>query len=156
MRCNLIPAQDLTDQHLLAERNELRMIPPLLRKKYKKFLFKRDIPERYVLGTGHMNFWLDKFLYLENRYQKLVEELLRRNFNLDTSLILEVDLAKSVDCYHDWIPNNEDYLLIKERILQKILLKPQWYRYYGKRITPNWVREKYPLVDKFNSGGFLG
>lgn len=33
MRCNLIFPWFLTDQHLIAERRELRMIPPLLKKR---------------------------------------------------------------------------------------------------------------------------
>ncbi len=45
MRCNLIDPSLLTDQHLIAEKRELRMIPPLLEKKLSK-----------GLGRFYMNF----------------------------------------------------------------------------------------------------
>ena len=30
--------------------------------------------------------------------------------------------------YNDWMPNIEDYKIIRERIQQKIDMKPDWYR----------------------------
>ena len=143
MRCNIIPVGHLTDQHLLAERNELRMIPPLLAKKVKKSDFKLSIPKRYCLGTGHMNFWIDKMLYLENRYEKIVVECLRRRFNLNLNLILDTSIAKEVECYNDWEPSYDDYILIRKRIFERIMLKPHWYKYYGRTISLDWIETHY-------------
>lgn len=143
MRCNILPVRHLTDQHLLAERNELRFIPPLLKKKIKKENFFKDIPPRYVLGTGHQTFWIDKFLYLEKRYEQIVIELLRRKFNLNLSLELDTSLAKQVDCYNDWEPFPDDFDIIKERILQRIMMKPHWYRYYGEPISIEFINSFY-------------
>ena len=32
------------------------------------------------------------------------------------------------DLYNDWTPTMEDYKIIRERIQQKINMKPEWYR----------------------------
>jgi deoxyribonuclease (pyrimidine dimer) len=149
MRCNLVSPRILTDQHLLAERNELRMIPPLLRKKVRRCDFKQAIPDHFVLGKGHQTFWIDKFLYLEKRHDALVVELLRRGFTLNLSLVIDVSLAKQVGCYNDWIPDEHDFSIIKKRILERLLLKPHWYRYYSTPITIEWIYDHYGPT-KFN------
>lgn len=145
MRCNLILPNMLTDQHLIAERNELRFIPPLLEKKYKRqgMDLVKDIPEKFCLGKGHMCFWLDKFLYLETRYKNLSTEMLRRNFKPDLTIEYDVSLAKELGLYNDWEESYQDRCLIKERIKQRILLKPAWYRYNSMPITLEWVRFIY-------------
>ena len=38
--------------------------------------------------------------------------------------------------YNDWVPDNDDLLLIRKRINQKIQMKPNWYR-KTKNIIPN-------------------
>ena len=59
MRCNLVFPWFLTDQHLIAERRELRMIPALLEKRFAARKHTTlDIPSRFCLGAGHMKFWL--------------------------------------------------------------------------------------------------
>lgn len=145
MRCNIIDVSLLADQHLIAERNELRFIPPLLSKKYKKQGMKlvNDIPKDYCLGKGHMNFWLDKMLYLENRYNDITNEMLSRNFKPSQYITFDTTLAKSIGLYLDWIPKEEDYYIIAKRIKEKLLLKVSWYRYKSIPITQEWIDSIY-------------
>ena len=145
MRLNLVSPAILTDQHLIAEKRELRMIPPLLHKKFIKrgFSFKNDIPPFFVLGTGHMNFWLDKFSFLESRYRSLEQEMINRGFFVGEGLIIDTFLSKEIGCYHDWQPREQDIQLSRERIKEKLLLKPRWYRFHSNPINLNWIVENY-------------
>lgn len=144
MRCNIIAPKDLTDQHLIAERRELRIIPPLLDKRAKtRSPVTGDIPERYCLGAGHQKFWLDKFMYLEKRYASLTEEMINRGFKPNLDLFIDVKLAKHYGLYNDWIPEQEDYSIIKARLVDKIEQKFSWYKYYSKPITHSWLVMTY-------------
>lgn len=146
MRCNLIPSFFLTDQHLIAERRELRMIPPLLEKRVKSGKqTTADIPKRFCLGGGHMLFWLDKFQYLEFRYMDLTREMLARGFKPNLEFSLDVSLAHAHGCYNGWTPEPEDYDLIVSRLRDKIEQKFDWYRFCGAPITREWFAATYPL-----------
>lgn len=146
MRCNLIFPWFLTDQHLIAERRELKMIPALLERRAKsRSPVLPEIPERYCLGSGHQRFWLDKFLYLEKRYASLTDEMTRRGFHPNTDLFLDVKLAKFYGLYRDWTPEDDDYDIIVARLVEKIKMKLGWYRYCSQPITSKWLEETYPL-----------
>lgn len=148
MRCNVISPQKLSDQHLIAERSELLMIPALLvaaqqRNAVEDILLR--IPSRLCLGWGHKLFWLDKFLYLEKRFEQLTYEMLRRNFKPNAQLRLKVNLAKDYGLYRDWKPTTADELLLLLRIKERLLLRFQWYRYYSSPITRDWFVQNYPF-----------
>lgn len=146
MRCNLIDPFLLTDQHLLAEKRELRMIPPLLLKKLKNQSLQiiiDSVPKQFCLGTGHMNFWINKFLYLEKRYALITQELTTRGFHLNPTLTFDCTISRTIGCYQDWIPTDRDITIIKKRIKEKLLLKPDWYRFYSSPITLSWIHERY-------------
>lgn len=151
MRCNLVDPRILTDQHLIAERRELRMIPPLLSQQFRmlnstqnvKVNITTKIPKQFVLGQGHMLFWLDKFKFLENRFNELTREMKIRGFNPDYNLQLDTTLAKTLDLYLSWIPTQQDILLSKTRIVKRILQKPTWYRFHSLPISAAWIEQNY-------------
>jgi hypothetical protein len=122
------------------------MIPPLLAKRIKSGKQSTaDIPKRFTLGSGHMLFWLDKFLYLEFRYQSLTKEMLYRGFNPNTDITLDVSLAKQHGLYNDWEPELEDYDVIITRLRERIEQKFNWYKYCGKPISRDWYDVTYLL-----------
>lgn len=146
MRCNLIPVWFLTDQHLIAEKRELRMIPPLLEKRIKSGKHTTfDIPKHFTLGSGHMKFFLNKMLYLSKRYDILTEEMLRRGFNADPSLTFDMDCAIMLNMDNDWEPKPEDYDIIVTRLRERVMEKLGWYRYCGKPVDEKWVEITYPI-----------
>lgn len=146
MRCNLIFPWFLTDQHLMAERRELRMIPALLKKRIDSNKHSTlDIPSRFTLGKGHMLFWLDKMSYLSKRYDALVEEMGRRGFNADPSLTFDMDYAILSKMDNDWEPRPEDYDIIVTRLRERVMEKMGWYRYCGKPVDEKWVSITYPI-----------
>jgi hypothetical protein len=40
---------------------------------------------------------------------------------------------------HDWKPSKEDIELIKKRLISKINLKPEFYRYYRRYRTKDFL-----------------
>lgn len=142
MRCNLIDPSLLTDQHLIAEKRELRMIPPLLEKKLSKKGLSgilSSIPPSFVLGKGHMSFWLDKCFYLEKRFNALYDEMLRRGFapSEDITFNCEPFLRHKEYLYLDYIPNEDALEKIKERLRTRFLEKPSWYKFWGQSLANN-------------------
>ena len=61
-RINLVPPEELCDQHLLAEHRELTRIPNAVAK--GKYHLKGQ-PAEYKLGEGHVRFFFNKWLDYE-------------------------------------------------------------------------------------------
>ena len=58
VRINIIEPRKLADQHLIAEYNEILMLFGYVRKHPRR----ENIPERYLLGPGHIKFsWKRSF-----------------------------------------------------------------------------------------------
>jgi len=132
VRCNVgVPPEKLTDQHLIAEYRELPMVFGSLR--YNNFIIKSDIPETFSLGKGHMNFFKDKFVYLQNRFYLLKDEMLFRGFvpKMDFPDISVLDRS----IRNDWEPTQEANTIIRNRIYEKIMMKPGWYRFHHLSIV---------------------
>ena len=122
MRCNVgINPKYLLDQHLIAEYRELPMVVGSLR--VNGWEIKSDIPQKFGLGQGHINFFKIRLLYLCKRHKEVIKECDRRDFNC-TSLIMN-HLFYPIDYCSDWKPTIEDSLVIRNRIVEKI-----WDRYH--------------------------
>ena len=135
-RINIVPPSELTDQHLIAEYREITMVPAALKRTLgsKSGLRKNKISTHYTLNAGHVYFFYNKGKYLHKRYSQLIEEMHRRGFNPDPNRTFPVEIFKDNGLYEDWIPTIEDYKIIRERIRQKIAMKPEWYR---KKVIPS-------------------
>lgn len=135
-RINCVPAPFLTDQHLLAEHREITRLPGNLYKSLNRKgipFSKAEIPPEYVLGTGHVKFFMDKFKWLERRFNELTEECEKRGFNVthkDSSIFKDVP----AEYYGDWTVSDDDIRVNFERLFEKVLHKPGFYRYYGEKI----------------------
>jgi deoxyribonuclease (pyrimidine dimer) len=51
-----------------------------------------------------------------------------RGFKPDSTRDFPIKVFKDNNMYNDWIPTAYAYLLIRQRIQEKINLKPDWYR----------------------------
>ena len=129
-RVNIIPVEELHDQHLIAEYRELTMVPAALNRtlKSKKGLDKTKIPENYTLNQGHVYFFYNKGKYLDKRYSQIFKEMQNRGFSPDLKRKFPKNIFIENDLYKDWMPNPEDLKIIRERIKNKINQKPNWYR----------------------------
>lgn len=129
-RINLIPVEELTDQHLMAEYRELPMIAKALEKtlRSKSGYQETKVSSTYILGTGHIYFFYNKRDYLVDRYIKLVKELNCRKFNIDPNARnVFWEVFDNITQVH-WKPSTEEIEINRSRINERISLKPDWYR----------------------------
>jgi len=133
VRINLINPKKLSDQHLIAEYNEILMLVGHLKKNGFK---KENCPEKYCLGKGHITFFKNKLAYLNKRHHLIKEEMKKRDFKTNKNLDLS-EIDKSL--IKDWEPKKEDFKIIKQRLKEKINFKPRYYRYYSKNVEQKFL-----------------
>lgn len=131
VRINLINPKQLSDQHLIAEYDEILMLLGYVR----RYPAEKDIPDSYTLGKGHMKFFKNKLIYLKKRHELIKKEMQKRNFK--TNMMINLD-EFSGNLKKDWQPKEKDFIIIKKRISEKIKLKPEYYRYYGEKKDLNF------------------
>ena len=129
-RINLVEPSELTDQHLIAEYREIFMVGGSLKRTLvsKAGYQESKVPKRYTLNTGHVYFFYNKGRYLHKRYTELIIEMKKRGFEPDSSRTFPTKVFKDNGLYNDWMPNIEDYKIIRQRIEKRIAEKPGWYR----------------------------
>jgi deoxyribonuclease (pyrimidine dimer) len=138
MRVNLINPDLLCDQHLMAEYRESFMLPGSMRlwlKKQSVSDIRKKIPAKFPLGGGHILFFADKGKYMSDRYQILIAELNARGYKLNGDRQAYPLEVHPIEFQNDYIPDDDAYDLIHDRIRSRILLKPEWYRYKGVKFT---------------------
>lgn len=142
-RINIIPVSELTDQHLIAEYREITMVPAALTRTLnsKSGFIKKKIPDRFTLNTGHVYFFYDKGLYLYNRYDNIVEEMILRGFNPDLKRIFPKDIFP-FELFNDWTPTIKEQEIVRSRIKEKIAMKPSWYRKTRYDQNLQYLRER--------------
>ena len=84
VRINLVPPKSLSDQHLVAEYDEILMLTAYI----KKYPSLDQVPQKYCLGQGHMKFFKDKMVYLKKRHEELKIEMRKRNFQTNKTINL--------------------------------------------------------------------
>lgn len=134
VRINLIQPKYLTDQHLIAEYVEIIMLVVYIR----QYPFVKVMFNNYCLGTGHQVFFKNKVLYLKKRFESIKGEMIKRGFNPKMDLEIK-DLPKELQ--KDWKPCESDKKVIRKRLVEKINLKPTFYRYYKKQRTKKFLIE---------------
>ena len=127
-RINIVEPSELTDQHLIAEYREIFMVGSSLQRSLKsKNWNPKDIPIKFTLNTGHVKFFYDKGKYLSKRYDELRTEMKARGMTPDVTRIFKREQWPE-ELWNDWMPLVEDYKIIRQRIQEKIEMKPNWYR----------------------------
>jgi len=95
--------------------------------KRKKPFTKTEIPKVYKLNEGHVKFFYDKGMFLDKRFTKIREELLKRGYNINK----DKDFNREdfpAEFYNDWKPTEQEIEINKERIDLRISQKPKFYR----------------------------
>tara|TARA_R110000751_G_scaffold285984_3_gene390364 strand:- start:761 stop:1174 length:414 start_codon:yes stop_codon:yes gene_type:complete len=134
-RINIIPVEEIMDQHLIAEYREITMVPAALKRTLasKVGLCLEKISKEYTLNSGHVYFFYNKGKYLYKRYNEIIHEMKRRGFNPDPNRKFPKEVFPK-ELYNDWVPSFNEQKIIRKRIEEKIAMKPTWYRhtsYYG-------------------------
>jgi|TARA_B100001996_G_C18115892_1_gene383251 deoxyribonuclease (pyrimidine dimer) len=133
-RINIVNPRELTDQHLVAEYREIFMVGSSLQRSLKSKSWDiNSIPKRYTLNTGHVKFFYNKGKYLYKRYSDLRKEMRSRGMNPDSSRVFKREQWPD-ELWNDWMPRVEDYKIIRQRIEEKIRMKPNWYRKTNKEL----------------------
>lgn len=133
-----INPKHLSDQHLIAESVEITMITGALKR--DKWIINGKIPDKFCLGTGHINFFKPKVLYLKDRLEEVNKEMIVRGFNPGTKInLLEVNFPKGhVYGKSYWEPSFSNTCLVRQRVIERLKnpLKATgtFHRYYGKPI----------------------
>lgn len=134
-RINILQPDILTDQHLIAEYRELFMVGSALQRSLKSPNWeknKKTWPKEFTLNSGHVKFFYDKGKYLHNRYRELVQEMKDRGMKPDPNRRFKREQWPD-NLYKDWQPTVKDQIIVKERIEEKIKMKPDWYRKTAKK-----------------------
>lgn len=133
------------DQHLFAEFREIKMVPKSLRRSLVAARARCGyagalaavlamVPKQYTLNKGHVSFFYNKGAYLHARYAALRAELDRRGINYNPDSLLDPDCvfdALPPDFNQQYTPDEQALAVIRQRIKEKIAMKPDWYRYTG-------------------------
>lgn len=134
-RINLVPVTELADQHLVAEYRELPRMNAALAKalfsRKSKAALLRAIPSSFVLGTGHMMFFMDKGQFLKKRHTDLVVEMRRRGFAVNFPH-LDLCWFEVNGLMNDYKPTQAEVALSRSRITEKLTIKPGFYTWSVK------------------------
>ena len=119
-RINVIPPQDLIDKHLGSEYYEMPRIVALTRHKQNKGQIPADldIPLHYVLGPGHMMFFVDKLTFICNRFDSIVAECQRRGRKTNVTKLKIEGLHKH--WFNDYRPTASAIELNRLRIRKRL------------------------------------
>ncbi|QIM62712.1 deoxyribonuclease [Pasteurellaceae bacterium Orientalotternb1] len=124
-RINVVPVEELCDQHLLAEHRELTRIPNTVAK--GKFHLKGQ-PKEYKLGEGHVRFFFNKLTFLKKRYDLLHQECKRRGFNVQ--YIWPDNLPSDPALWLDYQATEAALSINRERIQQRMPAKARFTAYH--------------------------
>jgi len=144
-----IPPVALSDWHLVAEINELPRIVGLYLDRKEKGVNFGDIPKKFTLNSGHMKFFLDKGLYLNKRYDQLLEEIKKRSpaykdaYNRLPDAIFEVFKNEH---YQDYEPTKDNKETVVGRIIERIKESDKLPYYYARKETKMSAIERLTQV----------
>ena len=120
-RINVVPVQELSRKHLIAEYREITRLPGNLKaslcRKTKPFCM-TEIPLEYVLGPGHVKFFFNKMEFLQQRFEQIVKEMLIRGYtpNYTDSTIFQDCLPQF---YNNYTPTKEAIQINRQRIKER-------------------------------------
>tara|TARA_R110002020_G_scaffold200057_3_gene402117 strand:+ start:141 stop:596 length:456 start_codon:yes stop_codon:yes gene_type:complete len=131
MRINVINPEFLTDQHLVAEYREMKMITYYYVKSSHTVngIDKSRISERYTLNKGHAYMWYNKFGYIEKRFQSICTEMRNRGFKCDYDKLDYRGIPE--EAFGDFEPTQEDIRINLDRVLVRLSKQPRWYKFLG-------------------------
>ena len=137
-RINVVPVEELSDQHLLAEYHELPRV-------IKQWCYTGMAPRKYVLGKGHVKWARRHMHYLLERYCRLCAEMVYRDFRVNYSykqlMYYVLDNVLGLAWYLNYFPTKDDIKLNRNRLIEKYRLKPNWY-HWTKRQKPSYMEIK--------------
>ena len=133
-RINTVDVTLLSDQHLMAEYRELPMVHGSLKRTLNSVNGYQSgrVSPIYTLNAGHVYFWYNKKKFLFDRFNQLVNELIFRNYQINPDQrIIDWSVFDRVPQI-DWTPTEKECDINLERIVERIKLKPKFYRWTNR------------------------
>ena len=135
-RINVVPVEELCNQHLMAEFRELTRIPGGIIWGRLKPLYP-DAPVDYVLGEGHVRFFAGRCAFLYRRYGQLIAECRYRSFGIQPLPFYDwVDQLKAAGSWGDYEPTEAAIALNRQRIVNRMPTRARW----TARRAPTWAK----------------
>jgi hypothetical protein len=121
-RINVIPPQDLCDEHLKCELREILRVPFALIQMAHRGKGLDDVnvlpaDAEYRLGDGHVRFFYDKLEFLYLRYKALRRETIYRGFLASDEWPHHIEFPNEL--WNDWEPTKEAILINLRRLTRK-------------------------------------
>ena len=119
-RINLVPVEELSNEHLLGENHEITRVYNLARKaQHEVIRGRKKLPLHYTLGTGHVLFFYNKLGFISKRYVELTEELRRRGY-FPNPIPLE-KLEEGIDrrMFFNYTPTQDALEINRQRIKER-------------------------------------
>jgi deoxyribonuclease (pyrimidine dimer) len=141
-RISIVDPIYLADQHVFAdirEGNRLGNLYDSYINRIRKGIKEEPLPEKFTLGKGHVRFFYNKGLFLEKRFNSLLEEYNKRGRGKPYSFPFRNTWNENSKDYSDWKPNDADLKLIKSRLRERIMAKQNFYTYYGKPLDEKFL-----------------
>ncbi|RYF12163.1 MAG: endonuclease, partial [Oxalobacteraceae bacterium] len=120
-RINVVPAEELSQLHLIAEYRELPRIFNLVRAAVARGERPDDRrnPALYCLGSGHCRFFYPRLGWLRERQRALVTEMLARGYQPNFTDIEGLTAGIPDEWCQDWQPDDLALALNRGRIEER-------------------------------------
>lgn len=153
MRVNVISPKYLSDQHLIAEYREMKMVTYyyVRSKGTKNGIEKNRISVKYTLNKGHAYMWYDKMNYILKRFNSICDEMRSRGFKCDYTELNFTNIDESA--FGDYEVTQEDIKINLDRVLIRIEKQPKFYKFKGGNKTLEEWRSFYKSL--FSSGKLI-
>ena len=128
-RINVIPVEELSDQHLIAEYHEL---PRVIKQKVNI----ENASDFYVLGAGHVKWAKKHSRWLMRRYLDITWELQFRGFNTKYPFYKLYEKYETEyytkECDNFYKVSKHDIEINQTRLIEKYNLKPNYYKWTNR------------------------
>lgn len=120
-RINVVPPQELSGKHLVAEYRELPRIFKLVHAAQARGETPASIgaPVEYTLGKGHVKFFYSRLGFVVARQRALIEEMIRRGYKPSYGAPMEILKGLRGHWFNDYLPDDAALAINRQRILDR-------------------------------------
>ncbi len=119
-RINVVPAKELSNEHLFGENHEITRVYNLARKAQNEVLRgSKKLPLKYTLGTGHVLFFYNKLEFISKRYVELTKELQRRGYSPNPIPLEKLEEGIDRRMFFDYTPTQDALEINRQRINER-------------------------------------
>lgn len=121
-RINVVPVEELSREHLVAEYRELPRVFNLAKAASdKRTKWYNKQPHSYTMGHGHVYFFYNRLKFLADRHKQLVNEMLKRGYKPNFTECLEKQFRGSIpdNYWFNYKPTDEALKINRERIKER-------------------------------------